>query len=61
LCQLHKSCVNYFDESQNIKMDDNCMLDGWNEVQGIDVFGAIMAWLPFNYIIQIQINIVKNA
>jgi hypothetical protein len=52
---------NYFGESQNKEMDDKCMLDGWNVVQGTNIFVATMAWLFLNYIIQWQINITKNA
>jgi hypothetical protein len=37
---------NYFGESQNIEIDDKCMLDEWNTIQGNNVF---VAPILYNY------------
>jgi len=37
------------------------MLDGLNVVQGTNVYVATLIRLFFNYTIQLQVNITKNA
>jgi len=69
LCLL-KWCVdfislvfNYFDESQNIKIDNKCQLNGWNAIQKTKwcLFIATLVGLFFNYNIQLHVNLAKNA
>ncbi len=61
MCQLLKSCVQLLWWVAKHKMDDKCMLDGWNVVQAINVFIATLIWLFFNYTIQLQVNLANNA
>jgi hypothetical protein len=42
-------------------MDDKCQLDGLNALQGTNVFVAILVQLFFNYTMQLQVNLAKNA
>jgi hypothetical protein len=37
------------------------MLDGWNLIQGTNVFVATLIWLFFNYSIKLEVNLAKNA
>jgi hypothetical protein len=39
-----------FGDSQNIEMNDKCQLDGWNPIQGTNVFVATLAQLFINLI-----------
>jgi len=51
MCWLLKSCVQLLWWVTRHKMDDKCMLDEENAVQGTNVFVATLIWIFFNYII----------
>ncbi len=54
---------NYFDESQNIEMNNKCQLNGWNAIQRTKwrLFIATLVGLFFNYTIQLQVTLAKNT
>jgi len=61
MCQLLKSYVQLLWWVAKHKVDDKCMLDEWNGIQSINVFVPTLIWLIFNYTIQLQMNLAKNA